>query len=172
MPVHIAITRRVLPGREAEFHEALRRFLGESFLHGGVHGASMITALPGGDQREIGILRSFRDEAERGAFYKSEQFLKWEEYASTLTEDPVYRDLTGLEAWFRGPVTPPRWKMAVATFLGVFPTSLAITFLLGSWGASLPLLVRSAVIAALMVVMLTWVVMPFVTKLLRKWLHS
>ena len=172
MPVHVAITRRVLPGKEAEFHEALRRFLGESFLHGGVHGASMITALPGGDQREIGILRSFRDEAERDAFYTSEQFLKWEEYASTLTEEPVYRDLTGLEAWFRGPVTPPRWKMAAATFLGVFPTSLLLTLTLGSLVATLPLILRTAIIAICMVGLLTWVVMPVVTKLLRKWLRG
>ena len=172
MSVHVAITRKVLPGKEAEFHEALRRFLGESFLHGGVHGASIISPPPGSEERVIGILRSFRDEEERDAFYESEIFRKWEDYASTLTEAPVYRDLTGLEAWFRGSTTPPRWKMAVATFLGVFPTSLAIAFFLGSMIESLPLLFRSAIIAALMVGMLTWVVMPVVTKLLRKWLHS
>ncbi|WP_225865540.1 hypothetical protein [Dyadobacter aurulentus] len=36
MPVHVAIARRVLPGKQEEFKEALRRFLGESFLHRGV----------------------------------------------------------------------------------------------------------------------------------------
>eukprot|EP01034_Spumella_vulgaris_P014659 gene14659-18729_t len=103
MPIHVAITRKVLPGKEDEFKEALRRFLGESFLHGGVEGAGMITAMPGTEGREIGILRTFADEAERDAFYNSELFRNWEAYASTITEEPVYRQLNGLEAWFRSP---------------------------------------------------------------------
>ena len=59
-------------------------------------------------------------------------FKAWEARARTLTEgEPVYRQLHGLEAWFRSPQTPPpRWKMAVATLLGVLsdqPRFLALT---------------------------------------------
>ena len=36
MPIHVAITRKVLPGKEDEFKQALQRFLGESFMQGGV----------------------------------------------------------------------------------------------------------------------------------------
>ena len=43
MPIHIAITRRVRPGCEAEFQAALREFFQASFAHGGVLGASMLT---------------------------------------------------------------------------------------------------------------------------------
>lgn len=174
MPIHVAITRRVLPGKEKEFQESLRRFLGESFLHGGVHGAGMITSLPGGHERDIGILRTFHDEAEREAFYQSQLFKEWEAYASTVTEgEAEYRNLNGLEAWFRAPGTPPpRWKMAVATLAGVFPTSLFLTFVLGEILAPLPLPLRSFIIATAMVALLTWVVMPNVIKLLKPWLHA
>ncbi|MGN7886457.1 hypothetical protein [Dyadobacter sp. 22481] len=65
MAIHVVITRRVLPGKEEELKDALRRFLGYSFLHGGVHGAAMMTALPGSESREIGILRTFADQAEQ-----------------------------------------------------------------------------------------------------------
>ena len=65
----------------------------------------MITSLPGTDGREIGILRTFADEAERDAFYNSELFRDWEAYASTITEEPVYRQFNGLEAWFRSPTS-------------------------------------------------------------------
>jgi antibiotic biosynthesis monooxygenase (ABM) superfamily enzyme len=129
MPIHVAITRKALPGKEEEFKQALRRFLGESFLHNGVHGAAMITSLGGEEGREIGILRTFSDEKERDEFYESQLFKDWEGYASTLTEEPNYRQLTGLEAWFRSPQPPPRWKMAVATLCGVFPTSLFLSYL-------------------------------------------
>lgn len=172
MPIHVAITRKVLPGKEEEFKEALRHFLGESFLHGGVEGAGMITSLPGTDGREIGILRTFADEAERDAFYNSQLFREWEEYASTLTEEPVYRQLNGLEAWFRSPQPPPKWKMAIATLCGVFPTSLFLSFTVGRLIQSFPLVLRLFIIAISMVGLLTWVVMPQVIKLMKPWLQS
>ena len=112
-------SRRVRRGHEAEFQAALREFLQTSFAHGGVQGASMLTPTPGSDSREYGILRTFANEQERDAFYASPMFKAWEEKARTLTEgEPVYRQLHGLEAWFRSPNPPPRWKMATVTLLG------------------------------------------------------
>src|SRR2546430_2932796 len=133
MPIHIAITRRVKPGCEAEFQQALREFFQTSFAHGGVLGASMLTPPPGSDSREYGILRSFASEKERDAFYESPMFQAWEERARTLTEgEPVYRPLHGLEAWFRSPHNPPpKWKMAVATFIGVFPLAMILNLTIG-----------------------------------------
>ena len=173
MPIHIAITRRVRPGHEAEFQQALREFLQTSFAHGGVQGASMLTPPPGSDTREYGILRTFANEAERDAFYESQMFKTWEARARTLTEgEPVYRQLHGLEAWFRSSQTPPpRWKMAVATLLGVYPTSLFLALTVGKAVHTWSVPARSLAIAGCMVALLTWVVMPFVTRLLHGWLH-
>ena len=172
MPIHVAITRKVLPRKQDEFKAALRRFLGESFLHGGVHGAAMITSLPESDSREIGILRTFADEAERDAFYESKLFKDWEAYASTLTEEPVYRQLNGLEAWFRSPKSPPRWKMALLTLCGVYPTSLVLWLGIGPVIQNLPLIVRSFIISLCMVGLLTLVVMPLIIKVSKRWLHN
>jgi len=174
MPIHIAITRRVRPGCEAEFQAALREFFRASFAHGGVLGASMLTPPPGSDSREFGILRTFASETERDAFYESPMFKAWEERARTLTEgEPEYRQLHGLEAWFRSPHSPPpRWKMAVATLLGVYPTSLVLGVTVAGAVHTWPLPARSLVIAGCMVALLTWVVMPLVTRLLHGWLHS
>ena len=100
MPIHIAITRRVRAGREAEFQEALREFFQTSFAHGGVLGATMIVPPPGSDSREFGILRTFADEKERDAFYASPIFKAWEEKCAPLTESGSWtqRPLHGLEA--------------------------------------------------------------------------
>jgi antibiotic biosynthesis monooxygenase (ABM) superfamily enzyme len=172
MPIHVAITRKVKPGKEQEFKDALRQFMGESFSYSGVHGASMISGPEGEGDREIGILRTFKNKAERDAFYNSEQFKKWEEYASTLTDEPVYRELSGLEAWFRSARTPPRWKMALVTLCGVFPTSIFLNLTLGPLVKSFPLVIRLFIVAVCMVVILTWVVMPKLTLWLKKWLRS
>lgn len=173
MPIHIAITRRVRPGHEAEFQKALGEFFQTSFSHSGVMGASMLTPAPGSETREYGILRTFASEAERDAFYESEIFKQWEERARHLTEgEPVYRPLHGLEAWFRSPHNPPpKWKMAMATFLGVFPLAMLLTLSIGPIIREWPFVLRNAAFNACVVVLLSWVVMPVVTKLLHGWLQ-
>ena len=173
MPIHIAITRRVRPGCEAEFQQALREFFQTSFAHGGVLGASMLTPPPGSDSREFGILRTFADEKERDTFYDSPMFKAWEERARTLTEgEPVYRQLHGLEAWFRSPHgPPPKWKMAVATFIGVFPLAMILNLTIGPVIREWPFVPRNAVFNACVVALLSWVVMPVVTRLLHGWLQ-
>jgi len=173
MPIHVAITRRVRAGSEAEFQAALRDFLQRSFAHGGVHGASMLVPPPGSDSREYGILRTFADEKERDAFYSSELFKDWETKARTLTDgEAVYRPLHGLEAWFRSPTPPPRWKMAIATFAGVYPVVTILNATIGPILRAWPPLLRSAAFNACVVALLTWLVMPFVIRLLHGWLHS
>lgn len=173
MPIHVAITRRARPGREAEFQQALREFFQASFAHGGVLGATMIVPPPGSDSREFGILRTFADEKERDDFYASPIFKAWEKTCEPLTESNgwSYRQLHGLEAWFRSPQPPPKWKMAVATFLGVFPAAMALQLTLTPLIRDWPFLVRNAAFNATMVVLLSWVVMPVITKGLRPWLQ-
>jgi hypothetical protein len=104
MPIHVAITCRVRSGCDEEFQRALRAFFQASFGDEGVPGASLLVPPPGSDSREFGIMRSFASEAERDAFYASPTFQAWEKRVRTLTEgEPVYRQLHGLEAWFRSP---------------------------------------------------------------------
>jgi antibiotic biosynthesis monooxygenase (ABM) superfamily enzyme len=175
MPIHVAITRRVKPGRETEFQQALREFFQTSFAHGGVLGATMIVPPPGSESREFGILRTFADEKERDDFYASPIFKAWEQKCGPLTESNswTYRPLHGLEAWFRSPHNPPpRWKMAVATFLGVFPVAMILNLTLGPAMSSWGFVPRNAVFNACVVASLTWVVMPLVTRGLHGWLHE
>ncbi len=174
MPIHIAITRRVKPGCEAEFQAALREFFQTSFAHGGVLGATMIVPPPGSDSREFGILRSFANEKERDDFYTSPLFKAWEKKCEPLTESNswTHRPLHGLEAWFRSPHhPPPKWKMAVATFIGVFPLAMILTLTLGPLIREWHFVLRNAVFNAFVVTLLAWVVMPVVTRLLSGWLQ-
>lgn len=173
-PIHIVVTRRVRPGREAEFQAALREFFQASFGHFGVLGASMLVPPPGSGSTEFGILRTFASEQDRDAFYDSPLFQAWEDRIAPLTDDAwTYRQLTGMEAWFRSPQRPPaRWKMALLTFAAVWPVSLLVRALL--WpllGSVLPGVVFAGVVAAGIVAMLTWVAMPVLVKAARPWLQ-
>ncbi len=175
MAIHVAVTLRVRPGREAEFQDALREFFQTSFGQKSVLGASMIVPPPGVESREFGILRTFADEAQRDAFYSSSMYLNWKQRAREFTEgDPEMRQLTGLEAWFRnsdGP-PPPQWKMAVLTWVAVWPVSMIVP------AAVLPLIpflhpiLAAGIIAAGIVIILTWVAMPLLVKVAHPWLQT
>ncbi len=174
MSIHVAITRRILPGREAEYEEKLRRFVQASLGCPGSRGVQLLHPAPGSDSREYGILRSFASEADRAEFYASPMFEQWIKDIEPLTDGGYEQhDLHGLEAWFRqgDAPRPPRWRMAVATLLGVYPTSLLLGTFIAPHLRSLPHPVTTLIIAGTMVVCLTWLVMPFVTKVLHPWLR-
>jgi antibiotic biosynthesis monooxygenase (ABM) superfamily enzyme len=61
--------------------------------------------------------------------------------------------------------------MAVATVIGVYPTSLVLSLTIGNVMQGWPLAVSSLVMAVSMVAVLTWIAMPLVTRLLRGWIN-
>jgi antibiotic biosynthesis monooxygenase (ABM) superfamily enzyme len=172
MPIHLAITRRVRPGREGEFEKSLREFLRDSLVNDGVVGVHFLAPLPGSGSREYGILRTFASESDRADFYQSSAFQAWERRVRPLTEgSPRYRELHGLEAWFKAEGAPPRWKMALLTFAGVYCITLVLTLAVGPLLKSWPLLLANAVFNLAVVSLLTWAIMPGLTHLAGPWLH-
>jgi antibiotic biosynthesis monooxygenase (ABM) superfamily enzyme len=174
-PIHVAITRRIKPGCEQEFQTALKEFFASSLAQTGVQGAAMLVPPPGSSSAEYGIIRSFASAGERDAFYTSSLYMEWKKRIAPLSEgEPKIRDLQGLEAFFRtsGSNMPPRWKMAIATYLGVLPVVMALALTLGPLIHSWSFVMNNIVFNACVVVLLTWVVMPLITRALRGWLEG
>ena len=67
------------------------------------------------------------------------------------------------------PPRPPRYKLALLTWAGAYAVTTLILQLLGPTMAGWPLPVRTLAISALMVVALTWLVIPTMTRLFRGW---
>jgi antibiotic biosynthesis monooxygenase (ABM) superfamily enzyme len=174
-PVHVAITRRIKPGCEQEFQTALKEFFARSLAESGVHGVAMLVPPPGSASTEYGIIRSFASIAERDAFYASPLYQEWKMRVAPLSEgEPEARELHGLEAFFRqdDPSPPPRWKMAIATYLGVVPVIMTLALTLGPLIRSWNFVLNNLVFNAFVVALLTWVVMPLITRALQGWLYA
>ena len=69
-------------------------------------------------------------------------------------------------------VGPPRYKLALLTWLGAYALITLILTLLGPVMAAWPLALRTLVLSIAMVVGLTWFVMPRLTRLFGRWLAS
>ncbi len=172
--IHVAIIRRVRPGCETQFQLALREFVRTSFDLTGVRGANMLVPPPGTNSTEFGILRTFASEQERDDFYKSSLFQEWQDRIKPLTEgEPEHRELHGLEAWFHGDANPPRWKMVLLTWIAVWPASMVVPVLLNLiLSPRLPGAISAGVVAAGIVVVLTWVAMPILIFIVKPWLNQ
>ena len=173
MPIHVTTRRQVKAGQERNFEEAITSFFQESFREQGVIGTYLLKPLANDAPGEYGILRSVQDEQTRDRFYSSEIFKAWEQEVKKFVEgEPVREELHGLELWFRDG-QPSKWKMAWLTWIGVWPVSTLIGGLASSW---LPPETNpwaaGALVSALIVLALTWPVMPLLTYLCRKWLRN
>jgi antibiotic biosynthesis monooxygenase (ABM) superfamily enzyme len=174
--IHIAITRRVRSGHLAEFERLLADFSRRSLAEPGARGMHFLHPPPGSSSAEYGILHSFASVAERDAFYQSRLYRQWLKDIAPLTEgEAIHRELSGLEAWFRnseGP-HPPRWKMAVLTWVAVWPVSMIVpAVLLPSVSPFLHPILAAGTIAAGIVSVLTWGAMPLLVKMAHPWLQT
>jgi antibiotic biosynthesis monooxygenase (ABM) superfamily enzyme len=61
--------------------------------------------------------------------------------------------------------------MALLTWITIFPLITGVIVVLGPVISDLPLVPRLGVTTAITVPLMTWVVMPRVTRLLRGWLY-
>ncbi|MEI9892566.1 MAG: antibiotic biosynthesis monooxygenase [Chthoniobacter sp.] len=159
-----------------EFERLLAEFASQSLHVPGSRGVHLLFPPPGSESDEYGILRSFASAADRDAFYASPFYKQWTATIDHMVDGPlIVRKLTGLEAWFRQADggMPPRWKMAVLSWVGVWPISMAVPTVMNPWlGTGLPVVIRAGLIAAGIVVVLTWVGMPILVKLFHPWLHG
>jgi antibiotic biosynthesis monooxygenase (ABM) superfamily enzyme len=69
------------------------------------------------------------------------------------------------------PAAPPRYKVALLTWLGAYPVITIVLGVLGPVTARWPLPLRTLLISGLMVVALTWGVLPTLRYVLRGWLR-
>ena len=176
-PITVSTTRTVKPGCEDGFERALHEFVQRSLNLPGQLGVHVMRPAPGSTSREYGIVRKFSNRQALMAFRSSPEYLEWNQLAIELTEGSGrVEELSGLESWFTFPGEPlerlPQWKMAIATFLGVFPVATILNLTIGPAIHSWPFLVANAVFNACIVALLTWVVMPLITRALHGWLHS
>ena len=174
-PVHIAITRRVRKEHVGEFEQALAEFARRSLAEPGRAACIAYTLRPALARRNMACCARFASAEDRDAFYASPLYRDWIAQIKPWIEgDPQCRDLQGLEAWFREPglPMPPDWKMALLTWIAVWPVSMLVpAVLLPLLGPKFNFVLAAGIIAAGIVVILTWVAMPILVKIAYRWLY-
>lgn len=174
-PVTVAVSRHVIPGREAAFAEWAQGISADAARFPGHLGAGYIRPARADDEHTIVYRFDTREHFD--AWQGSGERSRWMEASRDLiVGEPRVQMATGLEYWFADPScatgAPPKvWKQALLTWLGLYPTVLVVAYTVGALIAGWPLPARSIVTTALSVLLMTWVVMPFVTRVFRRFLR-
>ena len=178
-PLTVAITRRVAPEDE---------LLMLAWVHAGTSMAERFDGFLGAGWVRSGVadwhmLYRFASRGHLEAWERSPERIRWLRSAADLVEHGRTEYRTGIEGWFDEPASrsveaaggpvqaaPPRWKQASVIWLAFFPTSLALTYLLMPFADGWPPALRVLVTTLVATPWMTYVFLPFVTRLFSRWL--
>jgi uncharacterized protein len=172
-PVTVVLSRHVGSAHIPAFDAALQALMDAARKKGGV-AADVLRGPPGPGGRNYHIIYRFPDEASLRAWDTSSERQLLAARAEALATGVARHEFTGLEAWFdipAGSSPPSRHRMAVLTWVGIWPlVSLALWLVVPLYGG-LPFLARTALTSVLLVGAMTYLVMPFLTKKAERWVY-
>lgn len=173
-PVTVTVARRVTPGREREFEDWYDGIIGAASRHSGFLGAGILRPHTAG--QDWHVVYRFADAEALRAWEASDERARWLREADDLIEETGVQRVSGLETWFAMPgrtaPAPPRWKMFLVTLAAIVPLVLlmnvAVLPVISGW----PLVGRTLVFSGTLTVLMTWVVMPRMTRVFRRFLYG
>lgn len=179
--VTVLVMRRVMPQHVVGFEAAMAGMIEAAGSFPGHLGGQLVQPDEPGPADEpllYHVVFAFDTEEHLAAWQSSPERARWLQQVAPFTLGAQQmRRVSGLDYWFApaGTTTkapPPRWKVAVVTWLGIFPTVLLLFLTVAPLLADWPLVPRVAVITVLVVLIMTWVVAPRLTRWLAGWLHA
>ena len=173
------IRAHIKPGKEQEYEQWLHGINEDATQFAGFQGATILRPDDESHQHpEYVIVVRFAAYSDLRRWEHSPEFAEWQRRLEPLLAGDVAVDtLTGTETWFTLPghtvvVPPPRYKMAVIATFGAAPFVLIVIPLMVQYLHGVLLSIGiSIVILLVMSFAMTWVTMPLLARLARRWLY-
>ena len=188
-PITVSIRREVDPERITEATVWVQTGVNLATKYPGFLGSGWVRA---GEHSQIWhMLYRFANEESLVAWEKSGEREWWLSMGEGFVRSERSKRRTGIEGWFDEPTTgtitlptteggtttvavvpaPPRWKQAVSIWLGFFPVNVAFAYAaspIPGWDG-LPIWLRVLATTLVLTPIMTYWVLPFVTRSLRGW---
>ena len=189
-PITVIVTRTAKKGKIKEFEDWMDGIVHESLKFEGHLGVDVIRPVEHSKPEYVIIFR-FDTLSNLLKWERSQARKKWLEKSKEVVEgEDKVQKLTGLEFWFTPPLAPrpqnggnnneghepvnlpPRYKMAIVTAGIVFVLLNTLIPQIERLTAPLPIFLSSLLGVITMVFLMTYLIMPSVTKLLKPWLYK
>ena len=176
--VTVLVTRRIKAGQEVAFEKLMGQLMAAAAAFSGPLGGQLVrpSDQPDSEPNLYHVVFAFDSEDHLQAWQNSPARALGLAAIEPLTEGQAQTHqvigmahclMTGGQQ-----KPPPRWKVAVVSWVGIFPTVLLLSLLLGETLAALPLIVRVMSLTLMVVFIMTWIVAPQLTRWLKPWLHA
>lgn len=174
-PVTVSVARKVVPGREADYEAWMKEITAKALEYPGHMGVNVIR--PTSASNEYVTIFRFDTYAHSKAWEDSPVRAEFRAALDGIVEgEDEVRKGTGLEFWFSLPdlptTNPSPHKMAVVLLIVVYTLVMTINAVLSMFATDWPTAARVFVTVFCQVLLMTYVVMPRVTRLLKDWLYS
>ncbi len=175
-PVTTVVERHVKADRVDDYEEWLRRLLADAASLDGFQGADIHRPQPGAPAPVYTSVFRFATLENLRAFEVSDLRRRYMADVIDLVEaDAAWSTHTGLELWFAAPPgtvvpQPVRWRMALLLGLVVYALVLIFGAIAGALIPSWPFPLRLAVVIAVEITLMTYVLLPFLTRRLARWI--
>lgn len=188
-PITVSIRREVDPARISEATAWVQTGLNLAAKHPGFLGSGWVRN--GEDSQVWHMLYRFTGDDTLEAWEQSAEREWWLSMGQGFVRSERTKRRTGIEGWFDEPATgsisvvdteaeahdehqvaPARWKQAVTIWLGFFPVNVAFTYLMDpipGW-SGLPIWLRVLTTTLVLTPIMTYWVLPWITRGLRRWL--
>lgn len=174
-PLTVVVSRRVKKGNQQEFEALSSKMTERASRFPGYLGTAMFRPASE-DDPEYRIVFKFHDRESLAAWEASNERAELLEQIESLLVQPSEREVTsGIVTWFtlpgQNPVTPPpKWKMTLVSWLALYPAVTLVFVMFGDWLAQIPLFVRTLLVTAVVMLLMSYVLMPRMTRWFAFWL--
>ncbi|MEM6928151.1 MAG: antibiotic biosynthesis monooxygenase [Myxococcota bacterium] len=173
--VSVVVRRRIHPELQEPFEEWLAGIIDAASAFEGHLGAQVLRP-PDVVRQDYVLLFRYATPAQLAAWQQSDVAADWLERGKAFTKgEAQIQQITGLEFWFHVPGSvgrppPPKIKMAVATVVGLYPLILFVAPVFADNLQFVPRPLSVLITVFCMVLLMTYLVMPLVTRALARWL--
>ncbi len=179
-PVTVSVTRHVDPSHTTQMLAWMQAGTSMAEKFDGFLGSGWVR--PSADSADWHMLYRFTDTDSLAAWEASPQREWWLEAAQGSVEEKRRERRTGIEGWFDEPASveslsaappaPPRWKQMIVIFMGFFPLRLAVNSAVAHTSlADWPLVLRVFTTILVMTPLMTYLVLPWLTRRMSWWLR-
>ena len=172
--IGVVVTRCVPQANVSQFEQGLRELVRAASSQPGHISAEILRGSVRPEGRWYYIVYRFSSETNLRAWENSRQRHSMVAFLDPLAIDAGRHELTGVEAWFDLPpgLPPPaRFRMTILTLIGIWPLVSAVLWLLAPRMTALPFLLRTAVNSTVLVIAMTYWVMPWLVHSADRWLR-
>jgi antibiotic biosynthesis monooxygenase (ABM) superfamily enzyme len=164
-------------GKERQWEQAIGDLIRTSMSFAG-HQGSIVLKPESDNEKHYRVITRFDTVENMRRWYDSAERQEKVAHLEPFQQQPAeIQHMTGFATWFTTPEIdgftkpPPKYKMFVVVWIAVFFTVLPLIAALEPMTTSLPPLLASALLAAISVALMTWVILPSLTWVLRSWLY-